>query len=238
MRLNAYLARAGVASRRKADELIKAGRVRVNGAPGELNTFVASGDRVEVDGRAVAKQRLAYLLLHKPAGVVTTARDPRGRPTVVELVPHEPRVVPVGRLDAGTTGAILLTNDGELAHRLAHPRYEVAKVYVAEVDGQPSVAALRALAEGIELDDGRTAPARARRLGPSQIELTLHEGRKHQVKRMCAAVGHPVQSLHRREYAGLTLDGLEPGGWRELTAEEVEALRAAVATRTRRAQRG
>jgi pseudouridine synthase len=238
MRLNAYLARAGVASRRKADELIKAGRVRVNGAPGELNTFVASGDRVEVDGRAVAKQRLAYLLLHKPAGVVTTARDPRGRPTVVELVPREPRVVPVGRLDEDSTGAILLTNDGELAHRLAHPRYEVAKVYVAEVEGQPSVAALRALAEGVELDDGRTAPARARRLGPSQIELTLHEGRKHQVKRMCAAVGHPVQSLHRREYAGLTLDGLEPGGWRELTAEEVEALRAAVATRTRRAQRG
>jgi 23S rRNA pseudouridine2605 synthase len=146
--------------------------------------------------------------------------------------------VPVGRLDADTTGAILLTNDGELAHRLAHPRYEVAKVYVAEVEGQPSIAALRALAEGIELDDGRTAPAQARRLGPSQIELTLHEGRKHQVKRMCAAVGHPVQSLHRREYAGLTLDGLEPGGWRELTAEEVEALRAAVATRTRRAQRG
>jgi pseudouridine synthase len=238
MRLNAYLARAGVASRRKADGLIKAGRVRVNGAPGELNTFVASGDRVEVDGRAVAKQRLAYVLLHKPAGVVTTARDPRGRPTVVELVPREPRVVPVGRLDEDSTGAILLTNDGELAHRLAHPRYEVAKVYVAEVEGQPSIAALRALAEGIELDDGRTAPAQARRLGPSQIELTLHEGRKHQVKRMCAAVGHPVQSLHRREYAGLTLDGLEPGGWRELTAEEVEALRAAVATRTRRAQRG
>jgi pseudouridine synthase len=238
MRLNAYLARAGVASRRKADELIKAGRVRVNGAPGELNTFVASGDRVEVDGRAVSKQRLAYLLLHKPAGVVTTARDPRGRPTVVELVPREPRVVPVGRLDADTTGAILLTNDGELAHRLAHPRYDVAKVYVAEVEGEPPDAALRALAEGIELDDGRTAPARAGRLGPSQIELTLHEGRKHQVKRMCAAVGHPVQSLHRREYAGLTLDGLEPGGWRELTGEEVEALRAAVATRTRRAQRG
>jgi 23S rRNA pseudouridine2605 synthase len=238
MRLNAYLARAGVASRRKADELIKAGRVRVNGAPGELNTFVASGDRVEVDGQAVSKQRLAYLLLHKPAGVVTTARDPRGRPTVVELVPREPRVVPVGRLDADTTGAILLTNDGELAHRLAHPRYEVAKVYVAEVEGEPSVAGLRALAEGIELEDGITAPAEARKLGPSQIELTLHEGRKHQVKRMCAAVGHPVQSLHRPEYAGLTLDGLEPGGWRELTAEEVEALRAAVATRTRRAQRG
>jgi 23S rRNA pseudouridine2605 synthase len=128
MRLNAYLARAGIASRRKADELIKAGRVRVNGAPGELNTFVASGDRVEVDGRAVEKQRLAYLLLHKPVGVVTTAHDPSGRPTVLELVPRAPRVVPVGRLDADTTGALLLTNDGGLAHRLAHPRYEVAKV--------------------------------------------------------------------------------------------------------------
>ena len=194
MRLNAYLARAGVASRRKgrrADQGRPRARQR---CAGELNTFVASGDRVEVDGRPVAKQRLAYLLLHKPAGVVTTARDPRGRPTVVELVPHEPRVVPVGRLDADTTGAILLTNDGELAHRLAHPRYEVDKVYVAEVEGEPSDAALRALAEGVELDDGRTAPAQARRLGPSQIELTLHEGRKHQVKRMCAAVGHPVQS--------------------------------------------
>src|SRR6516162_9171800 len=225
MRLNAYLARAGVASRRRADELIKAGRVRVNGAPGELHTFVGSGDRVEVDGRAVSKQRVAYLLLHKPAGVVTTARDPRGRPTVVELVPREPRVVPVGRLDADTTGALLLTNDGELAHRLAHPRYEIAKVYVAEVEGEPSDAALRALAEGIELDDGPTAPTEARRLGPSEIELTLHEGRKHQVKRMCDAVGHPVRALHRREYAGLTLDGLGPGRWRELSADEVERLR-------------
>ena len=237
MRLNAFLARAGVASRRRADELIKAGRVTVNGQPGELNTFVASRDRVEVDGRPVAKQRLAYLLLHKPAGVVTTARDPRGRPTVVGLVPSEPRVVPVGRLDADTTGALLLTNDGELAHRLAHPRYEIAKVYVAEVEGEPSDAALRALAEGIELDDGPTAPTEARRLGPSEIELTLHEGRKHQVKRMCDAVGHPVRALHRREYAGLTLDGLGPGRWRELSADEVERLRAAVATRTRRAPR-
>ncbi len=236
MRLNAWLGRAGVASRRKADELIKAGRVRVNGRPGELNTFVAAGDRVEVDGRPVAKQQLAYLLLHKPAGVVTTARDPRGRPTVVDLVPGEPRVVPVGRLDADTTGALVLTNDGDLAHRLAHPRYEVAKVYVADVEGEPSDEALRRLAAGVELDDGPTVPAKARRLGPSRLELTLHEGRKHQVKRMCAAVGHPVHGLHRRAYAGLTLGTLAPGAWRELTPDEVERLRTA--TRTRSARRG
>src|SRR6478752_9888477 len=175
MRLNAYLARAGVASRRRADELIKAGRVTVNGEPGRLNTVVGARDRVEVDGEEVAKQRLAYVLLHKPAGVVTTARDPRGRPTVVALVPGEPRVVPVGRLDADTTGAILLTNDGRLAHRLAHPRYEVDKVYAAEVEGDPAPDVLRRLAEGVELDDGRTAPARARRLGPGRLELTIHE---------------------------------------------------------------
>jgi len=231
MRLNAYLARAGVASRRKADELIKAGRVTVNGRPGELNTFVEARDRVEVDGGLVAKQRLAYLLLHKPAGVVTTARDPGGRPTVVELVPPEPRVVPVGRLDADTTGALLLTNDGELAHRLAHPRYEVDKVYVADTEGAPTDETLRRLAAGVALEDGRTAPAKARRLGPSRIELTLHEGRKHQVKRMCEAVGHPVHRLHRRAYAGLTLGNLRPGEWRELTRDEVESLRAATRTR-------
>jgi len=230
MRLNAYLSRAGVASRRKADELIKAGRVRVNGKPGELNTFVESRDRVEVDGRPVAKQRLAYVLLHKPAGVVTTARDPGRRPTVVELVPPEPRVVPVGRLDADTTGALLLTNDGDLAHRLAHPRYRVAKVYVADVEGEPSEDALRELADGIELEDGRTAPAHARRLGPSRIQLTLREGRKHQVKRMCEAVGHPVRRLHRSAYAGLTLGGLRPGAWRELDRAEVERLRQSVTT--------
>src|SRR5262249_34436883 len=155
------------ASRRKADELIKAGRVTVNGEPGELNTFVESRDRVEVDGKPVAKQRVAYLLLNKPAGVVTTARDPHGRRTVVGLVPAEPRVMPVGRLDADTTGALLLTNDGELAHRLAHPRYEVEKVYVADVQGEPTDEAIRALTEGVELDDGRTAPARAKRIGPS-----------------------------------------------------------------------
>jgi len=223
--LNAYLARAGVASRRKADELIKAGRVTVNGKAGRLNTFVAARDRVEVDGKAVAKQRLAYVLLHKPAGVVTTASDPQGRRTVVELVDLTERVVPVGRLDADTTGALLLTNDGELAHTLAHPRYGVEKTYVVEVVGTPSDAALRALAEGVELEDGRTAPARARRLAPSRVELTVHEGRKHQVKRMLEAVGHPVTRLHRSVYAGISADDLEPGSWRELTPAEVTRLK-------------
>lgn len=228
VRLNAYLARTGVASRRRADELIKAGRVRVNGEPGELSTFVRADDVVEVDGRAVAKQRLAYVLLNKPAGVVTTARDPQGRPTVVGLVRHESRVVPVGRLDVDTTGALLLTNDGPLAHRLAHPRYEVDKVYEVEVEGKPSREALRRLAEGVELEDGRTAPARVRRLGPFRIELTIHEGRKHQVKRMCEAVGHPVRRLHRSGYAGLGVEALAPGEWRALTRDEVEGLRRLV----------
>lgn len=226
MRLNAYLARAGVASRRKADELIKAGRVVVNGAPGQLNTFVETGDRVEVDGEQVVPQALAYVLLHKPAGVVTTASDPQGRPTVVGLVRYESRVVPVGRLDADTTGVLLLTNDGELAHRLAHPRYEVEKVYEAEVEGEPDDAGLRRLAEGVELEDGVTAPAQVRRLGPSLIELSIHEGRNRQVRRMFDALGHPVRRLHRSRYAGLTVDGLAPGASRELTPAEIAALRS------------
>jgi 23S rRNA pseudouridine2605 synthase len=235
MRLNAYLARAGVASRRAADELIKAGRVRVNGAPGELNTDVGARDVVVVDGERVRPQKLAYVLLHKPAGVVTTARDPQGRSTVVDLVRHGARVVPVGRLDFGTTGVLLLTNDGELAHRLAHPRYEVDKVYVADVKGRPSDSTLARLAEGVELEDGRTSPARIRRLGPSQVELTIHEGRKHQVRRMLEALGHPVNRLHRVGYAGLGVDDLAPGRWRELTSAEVESLRSL--TRRTRAPR-
>jgi 23S rRNA pseudouridine2605 synthase len=225
VRLNAYLARAGLASRRRADELIKAGRVTVNGRRGALNDFVGSRDVVAVDGRRVAAQELAYVLLHKPARVVTTARDPQGRPTVVDLVRHRARVVPVGRLDADTTGALLLTNDGELAHRLAHPRYEVDKVYEVEVEGEPDAAALRRLTDGVELEDGLTAPAKVRRLGPLRLELTIHEGRKHQVKRMMEAVGHPVRRLHRSCYAGLDLAGLSPGKWRELSREEVASLR-------------
>jgi 23S rRNA pseudouridine2605 synthase len=225
MRLNAYLARAGVASRRRADELIKAGRVTVNGEPAQLNTRVGRRDCVELDGSPLDLQPLTYVLLHKPPGTVTTAHDPRGRRTVVDLVDHPARVVPVGRLDADTTGALLLTNDGELAHRLAHPRYEVDKVYEAEVEGEPADEALQQLREGVDLDDGRSAPAQARRLGPSKLELVIHEGRKHQVKRMLEAVGHPVTRLHRSRYAGLTVEGLEPGAWRELEPSEVDQLR-------------
>jgi 23S rRNA pseudouridine2605 synthase len=232
MRLNAFLARAGVASRRRADELIRDGRVRVNGRTGELNTVVGKHDVVEVDGERVARQALAYVLLHKPPGVVTTARDPQNRPIVVDLVPSEPRVVPVGRLDVDTTGALLLTNDGELAHRLAHPRYGVPKVYEADVEGTPSREALDALRTGIELDDGRTAPAEVRVLSTrrrrSRVELTLHEGRNRQVKRMLEAVGHPVRGLHRSGYAGLDLERLEEGRWRTLTRSEVVSLRRAV----------
>jgi 23S rRNA pseudouridine2605 synthase len=166
------------------------------------------------------------VLLNKPAGVVTTASDPRGRPAVVDLVRHDSRVVPVGRLDVDTTGVLLLTNDGDLAHRLAHPKYEVEKVYEAEVEGEPDDDALRLLADGVELEDGPTAPARVRRLGLSRVELAIHEGRNRQVRRMLEAVGHPVRRLHRSRYAGLTTEGLRPGNSRELTPDEVAALRS------------
>jgi 23S rRNA pseudouridine2605 synthase len=228
VRLNAYLARAGIASRRGADELIKAGRVSVNGVPGELNTFVASDDAVRVDGREVGKQKLRYVLLHKPRGTITTARDPQGRPTVVDLVGGAVRVVPVGRLDRDTTGVLLLTNDGDLAHRLAHPRYRVEKVYVVDVDGEPDDDAIRRLAEGVELEDGPTAPARVRRLGSGRLELVLHEGRNRQVRRMLEAVGHPVRRLRRSRYAGLATGRLRRGEWRELTRDEVARLRRLV----------
>ena len=228
MRLNAYLARAGVASRRGADELIKAGRVTVNGAPGELNSLVVRADDVRLDGRIVGAQRLRHVLLNKPRGTITTARDPQGRPTVVDLVGGEIRVVPVGRLDRDTTGVLVLTNDGPLAHRLAHPRYGVEKTYVADVEGEPGEEVVRTLAAGVELEDGRTAPARVRLVGPSRLELVLHEGRNRQVRRMLEAVGHPVTRLRRSRYAGLGPGRLRPGEWRDLTRAEVAALRRQV----------
>ena len=228
MRLNAYLARAGVASRRGADELIKSGRVTVDGAPGELNTFVEAANVVRVDGREVGKQALRHVLLNKPRGTIATARDPEGRPTVVDLVGGDVRVVPVGRLDRDTTGVLLLTNDGPLAHRLAHPRYGVEKTYVAEVQGEPGEEVLQRLAEGIDLDDGPTAPARVTLLTPSRLELVLHEGRNRQVRRMLEAVGHPVVKLRRSRYAGVGPGRLRPGDWRDLTRDEVRRLRRLV----------
>jgi pseudouridine synthase len=225
VRLNRYLASAGVGSRRAVDELIRAGRVTVNGQMGELGGAVGEGDVVAVDGRPVAPQELAYLMLHKPPGVVTTASDPQGRRTVVDLVESPQRVYPVGRLDRDTTGLLLLTNDGELANRLAHPRHGVEKTYVADVEGDPPPDVLRRLAEGVELADGPTAPARVRRLGAGRIELVIHEGRNRQVRRMCEAVGHPVRRLHRSAYGALELGALAEGRWRALTSEEVDALR-------------
>jgi 23S rRNA pseudouridine2605 synthase len=227
VRLNRYLASAGVGSRRAVDELIRDARVTVNGAVAELGTSVGVGDEVCVDGRPVSAERQTWVLLHKPTGVVTTASDPQRRRTVLDLVGSPLRLFPVGRLDMDTTGALLLTNDGLLAHRLMHPSHEVDKVYEAEVEGRPDAAALARLRSGIELDDGPTAPAQVRELAPGRIELRIHEGRNRQVRRMCEAVGHPVVHLHRSAYAGLTVDGLAPGQWRELEPAELDRLRSA-----------
>ena len=227
MRLAKHLAHAGVASRRAAEAMIAAGRVTIDGATiTDPARDVTGAEAIAVDGAAVGgPPALVVYAVHKPAGVVSTASDTHGRPTVVELAPKGAgRLYPVGRLDADTTGALLLTNDGPLAHRLAHPRYEVEKVYEAEVEGDPSEDSLRRLREGVELEDGRTAPARVRRLAPTTIELTIHEGRNRQVKRMLEAVGHRVRGLHRTRYAGLTVAGLDPGRWRELEPSEVERL--------------
>lgn len=185
---------------------------------------------VEVDGAPIGvRPGLVYYLLNKPAGVVTTADDPQGRPVVVDLVPGEPRVFPVGRLDADTEGLLLLTNDGEMAHRLTHPSYGVEKEYVAEVDGEPGRAALRSLREGVELDDGMTAEARASLMDPSVVKLTIHEGRNRQVRRMCEAVGHPVVRLVRTRVGPIADRSLAPGSFRELAVEELRSLEQAVA---------
>jgi 23S rRNA pseudouridine2605 synthase len=232
VRLNAFLARAGVASRRRADELIRAGRVRVNGRPGELNTVVGRHDVVEVDGREVERQPLTYVLLHKPAGVVTTASDPEGRRTVMDLVPDEPRVFPVGRLDFETEGLLLLTNDGALTHRLTHPSFGVEKEYLAEVDRMPSRGDLRRLREGVELDDGMTAPAKVASLDDRTLRITIHEGRNRQVRRMVEAVGATVLRLVRTRIGPLADRALTAGEWRPLTQDEVRALERAVAQGT------
>ena len=233
-RLQKVLAAAGLGSRRACEVLIEEERVTVNGEVAVLGRRVdPATDRIEVDGlRVPTRPGLVTYLLNKPRGVVTTASDPQGRPTVVELVPSEPRVFPVGRLDADTEGLLLLTNDGDLAHRLTHPSFGVEKEYLAQVEGNPSPAALRRLREGVELEDGRTAPARATLVAPGVIGLVIHEGRNRQVRRMCEAVGHPVRRLVRTRIGPLAERRLKPGEWRTLDLEEVRALEAAAVPRT------
>ena len=224
------LARAGFGSRRACEALIEAGRVRINGEVATLGRRIDSErDRVTVDGVTVAvRPGLVYYLLNKPAKVVTTAHDPEGRPTVIDLVPAEPRVFPVGRLDWDTEGLLLLTNDGDLAHGLTHPSRGVPKTYLAEVTGIPGRAALRRLREGVDLDDGRTAPARVRvaQTTPTgtALEIEIHEGRNRQIRRMCEAIGHPVRRLVRTRFGPLHDRRLAPGQWRPLDPPEIRAL--------------
>jgi 23S rRNA pseudouridine2605 synthase len=233
MRLAKHLAHAGVASRRAAEALVAEGRVTVDGAVvTDPARDVTGQEAIAVDGEAVrgAERHVVYAL-HKPAGVVSTSSDTHGRRTVVDLVPTAQRLYPVGRLDADTTGLILLTNDGELAHTLTHPSFEVPKTYRARVEGRLGDRALRALRDGVELEDGRTAPARVRRLSAHELELTIHEGRKRQVRRMLEAVGHRVVNLRRVAFGPLRLGELAAGRHRRLTAVEVQRLRDAARQR-------
>jgi 23S rRNA pseudouridine2605 synthase len=232
MRLVKYVAHAGAASRRAAEGLIAQGRVSVDGEPVlDPARDVGAGNVIALDGRVLAgAEERAVFALNKPVGVVSTARDTHGRPTVLSLVPAGGlRLYPVGRLDADSSGLILLTNDGELANLLTHPRYEVAKTYRARVGGGPlGASTLARLRDGIELDDGPTAPARVRRLSHDRLEITIHEGRNRQVRRMCEAVGHPVLALERVTFGRLKLGDLAPGDHRRLTAQEIEGLRGSL----------
>jgi 23S rRNA pseudouridine2605 synthase len=229
VRLAKYLAHCGVSSRRAATEIVRSGRVRVDGAAELDPAREITNQRVELDGAPLAgPEELVVYALNKPAGVVSTARGQNGRATVVELIDHETRrLYPVGRLDAATTGLILLTNDGELANLLTHPRYEVAKTYRARVGGGPVAhGALTKLERGIELDDGPTAPAQVKLIAPNVIEIEINEGRNRQVRRMCEAVGHPVTALERVRFGSLELGRLPAGAHRLLSPAEVEQLRA------------
>jgi 23S rRNA pseudouridine2605 synthase len=230
MRLAKYLAHAGIASRRRAEALVSSGRVTVGGevvTDPARDVDAASGVAVDGDPVGDAEERVVYVL-HKPPGVVSTARDPGGHPTVVSLVDDPRRLYPVGRLDVDAGGLILLTNDGDLANRLTHPRYEVPKTYRVRV-GSPPVRepTLRRLREGVELDDGLTAPAKVRRVNSDTLELTIHAGRNRQIKRMCEAVGHRVVALRRTRFGPLALGDLAPGASRQLSAAEIERLRKA-----------
>jgi 23S rRNA pseudouridine2605 synthase len=234
VRLQKVLAAAGLGSRRACEVMIEEGRATVNGEVAVLGRRVdPENDRIEVDSvRVPVRPGLVTYLLNKPRGVVSTASDPQGRPTVVELVPAEPRVFPVGRLDTDTEGLLLLTNDGDLAHRLTHPSFGVDKEYLAEVEGSPTPAELRRLRQGVELDDGPTAPARASLTAPGALRLVIHEGRNRQVRRMCEAIGHPVRRLVRTRIGPLADRRLKPGEWRILDLDEIRTLEAAAAPRT------
>jgi 23S rRNA pseudouridine2605 synthase len=225
-RLQKILAKAGLGSRRSCEELIAEGRVTVNGEVAELGRRAdGTQDRIAVDGIPLpGRQGSAYYLVNKPVGVICTAADPQGRPTVTALVPAEPRVFPVGRLDIATEGLIVLTNDGELTFRLSHPSFGVAKEYVVEVEGRLSREALGRLRRGVELEDGVTAPAKVSLVGPSVARVVIHEGRNRQVRRMCEAVGYPVRRLVRTRIGVLSDSSLAPGQWRDLTGPEIRGL--------------
>ena len=231
VRLQKYLADCGICSRREAEKLIGSGRVSVNGTTASLGQSVEpETDRVELDGVEIARERLVYVVLNKPRDVVTTAKDTHGRKTVLDFLESVgARVFPVGRLDMDVEGALLLTNDGELAYRLLHPKFEVEKTYVAWVSGNMEPESVARLERGVELEEGLTAPARAkivsRRHNSTLIRLTLHEGRKREVKRMCEAVGHPVRRMRRVQFAGIGVNGLRLGEWRHLSAKEIVALK-------------
>jgi len=231
IRLQKYLAQCGVASRRKAEEYIRDGKVRVNGLiVTELGVKVSPDDRVEVDGKPVKPENnKVYILLHKPRGYVTTVSDPEGRKTVLELVQGiNERVYPVGRLDYDTSGLLLLTNDGDFANLLMHPRHEILKVYIATVKGKPTDEAIERLKTGVRIDDYVTAPAFVKVLNyyenKTKLEITIHEGRNRQIRKMCEKIGHPVIRLKRIAYGNLELGGLKPGEWRFLTDKEVKQL--------------
>jgi len=230
-RAHKVLARLGVGSRRVCEDLIRDGRVTINGQIATIGDKVTESDELAVDGAVLStKPDAVTYLLNKPTGVVSTASDTHGRSTVVELVPAEPRVFPVGRLDMDTEGLLLLTNDGDLANRLAHPRFGVDKEYIAHVEGQPGRGSLRRLREGIELDDGVTAPAQASVVAPGVIKLVIHEGRNRQVRRMFDAIGHPVLRLVRSRIGPIVDPKLKPGRFRMLTGDEVLALQRATSS--------
>jgi len=238
VRLQKVLAVRGFGSRRVVEDMIEDGRVVVNGQTAVLGRRVdVDTDVVEVDGvRVGLAPDLTYYLLNKPQGVVTTASDTHGRSTVIEMVPDEPRVFPVGRLDLDTEGLLLLTNDGDMTHRLTHPSYGIEKEYLVEVKGEMSRGHLRRLREGVELDDGMTAPAKASQVAPNVLKLTIHEGRNRQVRRMCSALGFPVTRLVRIRIGALADRSLSPGEWRVLTLDEIRKLEELTAIAERAAR--